>query len=74
MAPGYFFDVMTEGYGVMPDYAAQISTEDRWAIAAYIEALQFSQQAHTDQLEEVDKQQLRASLKVQEPETEPAHH
>ena len=40
---GYLFDVMTNGFGVMPSYAPQIPTEDRWAIAAYIRALQLSQ-------------------------------
>jgi mono/diheme cytochrome c family protein len=40
---GYFFDVMTHGFGAMPDYAAQITPEDRWAIAAYERALQLSQ-------------------------------
>ena len=42
---GHFFDVMTNGYGSMPDYAAQITPEDRWAIVAYIKALQLSQDA-----------------------------
>lgn len=42
---GHFFQVMTNGFGVMPDYAQQISPEDRWAIAAYIRALQLSQHA-----------------------------
>jgi hypothetical protein len=42
---GHFFDVMTHGFGIMPDYAAQISPKDRWAIAAYIRALQLSQNA-----------------------------
>lgn len=42
---GYFFDVDTNGYGVMPDYAAQIEVHDRWRIAAYIKALQLSQNA-----------------------------
>jgi mono/diheme cytochrome c family protein len=42
---GHFFDVITNGYGVMPDYATQVPTEDRWAIAAYIRALQLSQDA-----------------------------
>ena len=41
-AAGHFFDVMTNGFGAMPDYAAQIRAEDRWAIAAYIRALQLS--------------------------------
>ena len=40
---GYFFDVMTHGFGAMPDYAAQITPADRWAIAAYERALQLSQ-------------------------------
>ncbi len=42
---GYFFDVMTNGFGVMPDYRAQITPRDRWAIVAYIRALQLSQHA-----------------------------
>jgi len=42
---GYFFDVMTNGFGAMPDYAEQVPTKDRWAIAAYIRALQLSQHA-----------------------------
>jgi mono/diheme cytochrome c family protein len=42
---GHYFDVISHGYGAMPDYAAQIATKDRWAIAAYIRALQLSQSA-----------------------------
>lgn len=42
---GYFFDVMTNGFGAMPSYAAQIAPRDRWAIVAYIRALQLSQNA-----------------------------
>ena len=42
---GYFFDVMTNGFGIMPDYASQVSPEDRWKIVAYIRALQLSQSA-----------------------------
>lgn len=42
---GYFFDVMTNGFGAMPDYASQISAQDRWNIVAYIRALQLSQGA-----------------------------
>jgi len=45
---GYFFDVMTNGFGAMQDYAAQIPPQDRWAIAAYIRALQYSQNARLD--------------------------
>jgi len=39
----YFVQVMTEGFGVMPSYATQVPVEDRWAIAAYIRALQYTQ-------------------------------
>jgi mono/diheme cytochrome c family protein len=42
---GHYFHVMTYGYGAMPDYAAQITPADRWAVAAYIRALQYSQNA-----------------------------
>jgi mono/diheme cytochrome c family protein len=41
---GHFFDAMTNGWGAMPSYAPQIPVQDRWAIAAYIRALQASQQ------------------------------
>jgi hypothetical protein len=42
---GYFYDVMTNGFGIMLDYSAQIPPRDRWCIAAYIRALQLSQNA-----------------------------
>jgi hypothetical protein len=42
---GYFFDVMTNGFGIMPDSASQIPARDRWNIVAYIRALQLSQGA-----------------------------
>jgi mono/diheme cytochrome c family protein len=42
---GYFFDVMTAGFGAMPDYADKLSVADRWAVVAYVRALQLSQNA-----------------------------
>lgn len=42
---GYYFTVITQGFGVMPPYRAQIPAEDRWAIIAYVRALQLSQRA-----------------------------
>ena len=46
LAPvGHFFDAVTNGWGVMPAYASQIPAQDRWAIIAYIRALQLSQQS-----------------------------
>ncbi|MCI0402198.1 MAG: cytochrome c [Acidobacteria bacterium] len=53
---GHHFDVMTNGLGAMPDYAAQVNVRDRWAIAAYIRALQLSQRATTA---EVPPEKLR---------------
>jgi mono/diheme cytochrome c family protein len=44
---GYFFDVMTNGFGRMPDYRAQLTPRDRWNVVAYIRALQLSQHAAT---------------------------
>jgi hypothetical protein len=41
----HYFYVMTHGYGAMPDYSAQLTPSDRWAVAAYIRALQLSQAA-----------------------------
>jgi mono/diheme cytochrome c family protein len=51
---GYFFDVMTNGFSTMPSYAAQIRVEDRWAITAYIRALQLSRNAHLADLNAAD--------------------
>ena len=44
---GHFFDVITNGFGAMPDYAAEVRPEDRWAIIAYVRALQLSEHANT---------------------------
>ena len=46
---GHFFDAISNGWGAMPGYAPQIPTEDRWAIIAYIRALQLSQQGPANQ-------------------------
>jgi cytochrome c553 len=56
---GHFFDVMTHGYGAMPSYAVQVSAHDRWAIAAYIQALQLSQHATLADVPEEVRQQLQ---------------
>jgi hypothetical protein len=56
--PGHLFDVITNGLGRMPDHAEQIPPRDRWAIAAYVRALQFSQYAHVDELPEEDREIL----------------
>jgi mono/diheme cytochrome c family protein len=58
---GRFFDVMTHGFGRMYDYSAQLSPEDRWAVAAYIRVLQLSQNASVEQLSDADRNQLNAA-------------
>jgi mono/diheme cytochrome c family protein len=55
---GRLFAVVTEGYGSMPSYADQIPTDDRWAIVAYLRALQLSQHFPTADLPEAMRQQL----------------
>lgn len=52
---GHFYDVMTNGFGAMPDYAAQVNTHDRWAIAAYVRALQMTQSAPASPTREAQK-------------------
>ena len=47
---GHFFDVMTNGFGAMPTYAPQVPVNDRWAIIAYIRALQISQNTQLPKL------------------------
>jgi mono/diheme cytochrome c family protein len=55
---GHFYDVMTNGFGAMPDYKAQIAPRDRWAIAAYVRALQLSQHATASELTTEEQQKL----------------
>ncbi len=58
---GYYFNAMTNGFGRMYSYASRIPPEDRWAIAAYIKALQLSQNASLNDVPEA----LRDQLEVQ---------
>jgi len=44
-SPGHLFQVMTQGYGLMASYAPQLTAQERWAVAAYVEALRRSQSA-----------------------------
>jgi mono/diheme cytochrome c family protein len=60
-ADGYFFDTITNGFGVMPNYAQQIPVADRWAITLYIRALQLSQHAALDDVPESERAPLAAT-------------
>ena len=55
---GHLFDVITHGYGVMYPYASRVEVNDRWAMAAYIRALQFSQQSRLEDLPGQDRARL----------------
>jgi hypothetical protein len=56
---GHYFDVMTRGFGTMYSYASRIPARDRWAIAAYIRALQVSQHSLASELPTEDQGQLQ---------------
>src|SRR4029077_7769725 len=56
---GYFYHVMTRGFGAMKDYSSQVKPEDRWAIAAYIRALQLSQDAKLADVPESERANIR---------------
>ena len=58
---GHFFAVMTSGYGAMYSYASRVSPEDRWRIAAYIRALQLSQNATLNEVPESERHQLQGT-------------
>ena len=60
IAHGYIFDVISNGFGAMPDYAAQVAPYDRWAIVAYIRVLQYSQHAPVADLTADQRAQLNA--------------
>ncbi len=60
MPAGHFYDVITNGYGAMFSYASRIEPQDRWAIVAYIRALQLSQSASPSDLKPEELQSLSA--------------
>lgn len=62
---GYYFNVISRGFGVMPSYAAALTPEERWAVVAYVRALQLSHQAKLGQV----PQEQRATLERERRET-----
>ena len=58
---GHFFEVITQGFGQMPSYANQLSEQDRWAVIAYIRALQCSRNVRLDQLPPEDRAKMKAT-------------
>ena len=55
---GHFYDVITNGFGAMPDYQTQIPVNDRWAIVAYVKALQLSLYAPLEDVPAADRSKL----------------
>lgn len=55
---GHFFEVITNGHGAMYSYASRVAPRDRWAIAAYIRALQLSRYAEVDKLPPAEREKL----------------
>jgi mono/diheme cytochrome c family protein len=68
MPVGYFYDVMTNGFGAMPDYRSQIPVDDRWRIAAYVRALQFSHAAAEQDVPADELKKLKSGLPAAAPE------
>jgi mono/diheme cytochrome c family protein len=57
----HFFDVITNGWGAMPDYSAQIPAEDRWKIIAYLRALQLSRRLRLEELSPDEQNRVRTA-------------
>ena len=66
---GHIYDVISRGFGAMPDYAAQIDVNDRWAIVAYVRALQLSQNAPLATLAPGERARLEAMAQEPAPPT-----
>lgn len=74
MPPGYFFSVATGGFATMPGYATQVPIPDRWAIVAYIRALQLSQHATLADVPPADRDALEHPEKAAPAPDAPAGH
>ena len=59
-APGYIFDVITKGFGLMASYAPEMTIEERWAVVAYVRALQLSQGAALDHIPPAERARLES--------------
>jgi mono/diheme cytochrome c family protein len=58
LAPGMVFTVITGGYGLMPSFAPMLDADDRWAVVAYLQALQLSRSVRVSDLPEAMRQEL----------------
>jgi mono/diheme cytochrome c family protein len=67
---GHFYDVISNGFGAMPSYASRVEPHDRWAIVAYIRALQRSQNGSIDDVPEELRDKVSESVAIEEQERE----
>jgi mono/diheme cytochrome c family protein len=74
MPIGYFYDVVTNGYGAMADYAAQVPPADRWAIAAYIRTLQYAEYAPAGDVPADKRGLLEESVAAADAKAAEGHH
>jgi hypothetical protein len=63
---GYFYDVITNGFGAMQDYSSQVTPRDRWAIASYVRVLQYSQMASINDVPPGERQELNRAARPAE--------
>ena len=73
MPAGYFVDVITNGFGAMPDYKMQVVPADRWRIAAYIRALQLSHSATEQDVPADELSRIKSGAPAGKPPAEPGH-
>lgn len=69
---GYFYHVISHGYGSMPDYATQIPARDRWLIAAYVRALQVGQNITLSSLPVAEQQTALSAIEAEQKKAQPA--
>jgi len=73
MPVGYFFDVISNGFGAMPDYRAQIPVDDRWRIVAYVRALQLSHNGTVSDVPAAELERLKSGAPAPAPAPAAAH-
>lgn len=71
---GYYYDVITNGFGAMVSYASRIPVEDRWAIVSYVRALQLSQNATVEDVPAADRAKLDAPAAPKTEAPKETHH
>jgi len=69
MPPGYFFDVISNGFGQMSSYASQVPPSDRWAIVAYVKTLQLSRHVELSKLSPAERNRIEKAIAAEDEKT-----